>query len=351
MQISRLHIENFRRVRELDVSFKREGTEEPRPLTLLLGANGSGKTTVLQAIALTLSLATRRTSEPGAFRWPGFIAERVSSRGPTRVELDVDLEAAEIEETRILFDLFRKAVRADVSAGVMRPGESRRVTLIYEHGTVSSPGGPEALSQLLGRFFVRTLLRSDGAQRERFANVGDVFWFDQHRNLMTIGAENALGIERLRDYLIGWWAFHTSPRRTDASDYLGLLEKRFSQLFPGTKFAGVEPRNIGGAPSTEDAYFLLERDGDLYDLAEMSSGEQAVFPLLYEFVRLDIARSVVLVDELELHLHPPEQQSLMSSLRRIGPDCQFIVTSHSPYLESMTPAEEEVRLEGGPRCL
>jgi predicted ATP-binding protein involved in virulence len=54
---------------------------------------------------------------------------------------------------------------------------------------------------------------------------------------------------------------------------------------------------------------------------------------------------------LELHLHPPQQQVLISSLQRIGPDCQFILTSHSPYLETVTPAENEIRLPGGSPCL
>jgi predicted ATPase len=114
---------------------------------------------------------------------------------------------------------------------------------------------------------------------------------------------------------------------------------------------GVEPRSVDRIPSAADSYFLIERQGRVYDLAEMSSGEQAVFPLLYEFVRQDIAHSVVLIDELELHLHPPQQQALLNALRRIGPDCQFIITSHSPYLETVVPDEDEVRLPGGQRCL
>jgi predicted ATPase len=132
---------------------------------------------------------------------------------------------------------------------------------------------------------------------------------------------------------------------------LATLEQRFAEIFPGTHFRGTAPRENIGAPRAKDLYFLLERDGRVYDLAEMSSGEQAVFPLLYEFVRLDIARSVVLIDELELHLHPPQQQALLGALRRIGPDCQFIITTHSPYLESIIPSENEVRLPGGQRSL
>ena len=66
---------------------------------------------------------------------------------------------------------------------------------------------------------------------------------------------------------------------------------------------------------------------------------------MYEFVRLDIRNSVVLIDELELHLHPPQQQALLGALRNIGPDCQFIITTHSPYLKDVIPVEHEVQLE------
>jgi predicted ATP-dependent endonuclease of OLD family len=79
----------------------------------------------------------------------------------------------------------------------------------------------------------------------------------------------------------------------------------------------------------------------------MSSGEQAVFSVMYDFVRQRIAHSVVLIDELELHLHPPQQQSLYNALRKIGPSCQFILTSHSPYLDDIISAEDKIRLYEG----
>jgi len=79
----------------------------------------------------------------------------------------------------------------------------------------------------------------------------------------------------------------------------------------------------------------------------MSSGEQNLFSLLYEFVRMHISHSIVLIDELELHLHPPEQQALYSSLTHFADDCQFIFTSHSPYLSEAVPDESAHRLKGG----
>lgn len=354
MQLAHLKIQNFKGIENLEISFLKEGLDEPRPVTLLLGDNGSGKTTVLQAIALVLSLATRRIEEPSELEWPGFLAERVSSRGRTRVELEVVFEEDELnaisEANQRWFSLQLRHMPMLPPDG-LRPTKERRVTLVYNDGVFSCLPSAAVLSQFHGRWFIRESIRTQPRLRAMFSRLGDVFWFDQHRNLMTLGRGDRPGIEGLREYLIGWWAFHTSPRVDPETDYLGHLETRFAELFPGTGFVGVEPKPGRTSASVADMYFFLERNGLRYDLAEMSSGEQAIFPLLYEFVRLDIARSVVLIDELELHLHPPQQQSLLAALRRIGPDCQFIVTTHSPYLEQVTPNEHEVRLPGGQRCL
>lgn len=354
MQLAHLKIQNFKGIEELEISFLKEGLDEPRPVTLLLGDNGSGKTTVLQAIALVLSLATRRIGEPGELEWPGFLAERVSSRGKTRVELEVvfgEDELTAVQEMHKRFAVVSASAVRELLQPEPHPAMNPRVTVIYEDGVLSSPQGESALAQFAGRSFVRGLMRLATRYRPVFQRLGDVFWFNQHRNLTTLDSGDKTGIEGLRESLIGWWAVHTSPRVTAETDLLHQLEERFSNLFPGTSFVGVEPRPGSTTASVADMYFFLERSGIRYDLAEMSSGEESIFALLYEFVRSYIARSVVLIDELELHLHPPQQQALLAALRRIGPDCQFIVTTHSPYLEQATPNEHEVRLPGGQRCL
>jgi predicted ATP-binding protein involved in virulence len=83
----------------------------------------------------------------------------------------------------------------------------------------------------------------------------------------------------------------------------------------------------------------------------MSSGEQSVFPILYEFVRQQIAHSVVLIDEIDLNLHPPVAQLLVSQLPKIGPTCQFILTTHSEAVNNIIGEDETFRLPGGSLCL
>lgn len=371
MNLKRAIIENFKGLKgplEIDFTSPTFKSPEPvaRPLTCLIGDNGSGKTTILQAIAKTLSLATRRIEWSEQFNWHGFEIERVSSLGPTFIELVVSLDDGEIAATKDVYRRWYHAHPPDwiASHSLVDPADFREINLVYQRGSLSCTQGWDAMRQMCGRYWVRSLEKSQPDVAKYYLAVGDVFWFDQHRNLGSVisgrdgdgvGPQNGpasweVGVERLREYLIGMWAYHTSLLGR-GKDYIGILEKRFNELFAGTRFMGVEPRANVPVPRPNDFYFLLEREGKVYDLAEMSSGEQAVFPLIYEFVRHDIAKSIVLIDELELHLHPPQQQALLGMLRRIGPDCQFIITTHSPYLEEAIPDEHEVRLPGGRRCL
>jgi predicted ATPase len=343
MKLTRAKIENFKGIEKLEIDFTTRG--QPRQLTALIGDNGSGKTTALQAIALTLSMATGRTREPAAFQWPGFLPDRVGSLGSTRVELELGFDAEEAELIVALHQELRS--QPPLSEGPRQP--ETQLTITYQNGKV---GPDRALPHLQGRLYANELAKTRPEKKRLLQKLGDVFWFDQNRNLSTAQGDGwKAGVEQLRELLVGWWGYHTSPLKASGKDYISELEQHLARIFPGTRFRGVAPRPNAPSLSARDFYFLLEREGKVYDIAEMASGEQSIFPLLYEFVRLDIGRSIVLIDELELHLHPPEQQGLLAALPVIGPDCQFIITTHSPYLADIIPDDQEVRLPGGRRCL
>jgi predicted ATPase len=362
MHIKRVMVRNFKGIQSLEFSME-DLSGNPRGLTALLGDNGSGKTTVLQAIALTLSMATRRTRDMASFAWHGFLPERIATLGPTCVELDVLFEREEVDLTAELFEAWYESLSSDRRQlmNIVPPSKHGEVTLRFEKGKLASPQGFEAINQFLGRYYIKALKDLRPEFKSSFSKLGDVFWFDQYRNLGALILEDLwgeisgrcgwqAGVEQLREYLVGWWGHHTTvPRR--GKDFILPLEDLFGKIFPGIRFAGIMPRDEMAVPRAGDFYFLLDRDGRVYDLAEMSSGEQAVFPLIYEFVRLDIQRSVVLVDELELHLHPPEQQRLLGALPKVGPDCQFLITTHSEFISSAIPEEQKVRLKRGTICL
>jgi predicted ATPase len=158
------------------------------------------------------------------------------------------------------------------------------------------------------------------------------------------------GVERLRSFLNGWKLAQQSEK-TFRYDYFAELEKLYKRIFPGRSFAGVELMPGVDTPTQSDFYFLLNDGHRTYDLVEMSAGEQSIFPILYEFVRLQITHSVVLVDEVDLNLHPTGAQLVVSQLPKIAPNCQFILTTHSEAVSNVISEDETFHLPGGSLCL
>ena len=87
------------------------------------------------------------------------------------------------------------------------------------------------------------------------------------------------------------------------------------------------------------------REGKEYSLDMLSDGEKCVLTLFGDIARrLTLANpcmeeplngeGVVLIDELELHMHPLWQRKILDALTQTFPNVQFIVTTHSPQILS-----------------
>jgi len=89
VKIESIHIQNFKRFQDLEISFKNGILDEVSDRYLILGDNGTGKTTLLQAIALPLALATGRIRDISDFDWISFIPGCYWRGGSPRIELQV----------------------------------------------------------------------------------------------------------------------------------------------------------------------------------------------------------------------------------------------------------------------
>lgn len=368
MKLSSLHIHEFKRFRDFSLSLRNAATDEIAQQFLILGDNGTGKTTLLQAIALCLSRVSHKIHTVEDFDWLGWVPGRFQRWGRPVIELEIEFADDEIAATKEAARRWYENQRGnDSRPPFIEPPDSRFVRVRLE-GERFSTGNPNEHYLFGGRAYAASLLRTDPSARELFPRLPGIFWFDQFRNLATPpGAREVakddevseeptsrvsfgVGVSRLREHLNSWKLARMSRPRA-GHDFLLELENLYKRIFPGRSFSDPEPMFRAGVPSPEDYYFTISDGWRTYDIEEMSSGEQAVFPILYEFVRQQIRNSVVLIDEIDLNLHPPLAQSLVNSLPSLGSNCQFIYTTHSEAVSTIVSPEQVHRLEGGRLCL
>ena len=89
---------------------------------------------------------------------------------------------------------------------------------------------------------------------------------------------------------------------------------------------------------------LIDRGNKTVAVRHMSDGERGALALVLDLTRRLVqanpemddpvaeAEAVVLIDEIDLHLHPSWQRSIVHNLKSTFPRCQFIATTHSPQV-------------------
>ncbi len=88
---------------------------------------------------------------------------------------------------------------------------------------------------------------------------------------------------------------------------------------------------------------VVKKDGQEFSVLQLSQGEKSVLALIADIARRltmlnpSLANplegsGLVLIDEVDLHLHPSWQQKIMQRLESTFPNLQFIVTTHSPQV-------------------
>ena len=92
------------------------------------------------------------------------------------------------------------------------------------------------------------------------------------------------------------------------------------------------------------------KQGCCLDFAQLSGGERCLVALVGDLARRlvianpDLANplkgtAIILIDEIELHLHPKLQRQIIPKLKQTFPNCQFVITTNSPLVLSHIPGE------------
>ncbi len=353
MKVRSLELKSFKKFRHKKLDFTESDTGLVKDLIVLIGENGSGKSTILQVIASLLGYATKRLEDGSMLDWPGFNLELAdkSWQIPGSIKLDIEFIEDEISATR---DFSKKVPGFHGKPDIIIPGDSPLVTISWENGGFNIGRTAAEKFQFLGREYAKQIYKFTPEGAEIFKRVGGVFWYTEYRNATSLIPLDDNGespsLNALRQKLIDLYYFHERIQRGDYKlragqrDVYAELEKAYQSIFPNRRLAGALPQTEIGQVLKEPRFYLYDGQRQ-YELSEMSGGERAIFPLIFDFANWEIHNSVILIDELELHLHPPMQQGLLRALQKLGKQNQFIITTHSDAVEALIPQESILRLE------
>lgn len=311
MHIEELQLENFRGFAQLTIPFERH-------LTVLVGVNGSGKSSILDALAVLLAMVVRTNALPGE---PRAFTDR-----DVRVECESTWALCKyVHEGRDGF--YDERHRRRSTRGQRRPFDqhSRGSTnpslvlplAIYYPSRRSVLDTPERLRE------PHSFEPVDALDLALEARVDFRLFFEWFRDREDIENERR--------------AQESTSYRDPA---LSAVREAIVAFMPNVS----EPR-VQRAPRQR---FVLTKDGSTLEIDQLSDGERTLLALVGDLARrLSMANptdalkheAVVMIDEVELHLHPGLQRDVVAGLRRTFPNVQFILTTHSPFVLGAVPAE------------
>ena len=347
MKIKKITLRNYKKfINQRSFSFV-NSNNVINEQTLIVGNNGSGKTSLLQAIVLLLATPIRENFNPKKLDWPGFDYRFLQTgKLPLKIEAVIEFEDEEIEATiKYSQELKQKGVRL-----FSLPANKKNVTIFfdYEKSKVVAKGSKEVYYQFSGYQYAKRLAAYTPDKNKLFEKVGNIYWYTEQRNSQNI--TNLLDakepkLDDIRNFLASAYNYHTAVKsgkrkiQEGEFDFYEKLETMYKLVFPNRSFSGPSPDFDIFEKAKAPDFFLYDGHSQ-YEISGMSAGERAIFPILMDFARWNINNSIIIIDELELHLHPPLQQLLVRALRKIGKNNQFIFSSHSNNIISMFDENE-----------
>ena len=308
MKIEKVHIKNIKGIKDLELSFKKNN--EILDVIVLAGVNGSGKTTILEAIK-------------------DFFDNKNINFG--------DIEKSNVN-LKIFFEDFEKKQIEEAEKSSIDN---------YEHK--------------LQDFF--SALKSYEYNRKNKGEYYDYLIakkFDTPPKIIYVPAENKF--EEIQTYsttlskeyefinIINSNVIRDIPSYiATRRNYLATIEEDLTMKEITNKVVNEINSifdileldvKLKGFSKDEKTMPVFENSaGEEFDINDLSSGEKQLFLRTLSIKMLEPKNSIILIDEPELSLHPKWQQRIIEVYKKIGENNQIIIATHSPHILGSVSSE------------
>ena len=353
MEITSLKLANIRSIETAEFRFQ-------PGFNLIVGVNGVGKSTVLYALCICLSRILPSTTESRA-RAMSFTVSDIRSGFPF-LDADLSLTIGD-DELRFTRRQWKEEFAEDDAENLK---QLRREILESERLRDRALNLLRELESSHGVYDSDSFVPSkvDFMVAARLAEVApNCVFFSTNRSVVSpasapksraAGGKSAAYAEALvprRMYVAqfaDWMRVQEAlaQEQNTAKRHLQVLRSAVDRFLPTYE-------NLRPADETDEksSHLMINQGKIELAVGQLSDGERGVLALVLDLARrlsqanpslddpLREGHAVVLIDELDLHLHPKWQRQIVHNLTKTFPRCQFIATTHSPQVIGEVPHE------------
>lgn len=285
MRIDKLKIEGVGGIKSLDLSFNDR-------MNLLCGPNGIGKTTVLESIAHIFSNGDTN------------ILKRNVASEISKISAQIDIDGI-VENKEIQFDTFIPETATRVTGFHLRTSGliSLKTTRTFQYQSLQSV--------------------SKDINKENH-----ILWND---------AINGINLTDIKNWFVNRYLYspHDGALTAEQLKNFELAKKCFSLLNNDFSFSKVN--------ASSNEIMINTPSGEIY-YEYLSSGFKSIISILFGIIKeiefrfkdpkinAEDFQGIILIDEIELHLHPEWQEKIVDILLNVFPKAQFFASTHSPHV-------------------
>jgi len=296
MFLRELHIRDLRSIVRADLGFT-DSDGKVQPWNMVLGENGTGKSTVLRAAAMVLA---------GRSALPAFLNEPDSwiRNGAAQATITARIETAQRNQREVTLRLKRGASVADILE------DNKQSLKLLDAALEHSPRSYFTVGYGVARRLSGAPV-TDVKHPPRYANVATLFSPD----------ETLIPLES--------WAIDLEYRK--GAQGTRVVKEALEGLLPGARFRGIHRETRSLLFDTDDGTVPLKQLSDGYQSVAAWTGDMLfrITETFGDYTRPLDARGLLLIDEIELHLHPRFQRDLRAFLQGRFENFQVLATTHS----------------------
>lgn len=323
MKIEQLKLTNYRAASDLTLNL------HPH-LNVFVGVNGVGKSTILDAVATMLSWPINRIRRAGAKgRYPN--EDDITNR---QSFVSIELDFSYLEQS-ISWRLSKSRKGHDSA-----PDSIFLVFLDAYTGKIRSKMASQPTQANVPIFVHYPVNRAVVDIPLRIRKKHTFGQLAAYEDALTSGANFRRFFE---------WFREREDLENEQRRYQDAEIKPEDYCFPDPQLEAVRNALCQVLPSFSNLTVRrnplrmeIQKNGQIFKVNQLSDGEKCLIAMISDLARrLAIANpsndpltgeGIILIDEIDLHLHPKWQRMIVPQLVKVFPNCQFLLSTHSPHV-------------------